>query len=414
MLYRVFFTHYYTKTIFFAMKKLYTLFFCIPFIANAVTYTGNNNTGFGGVVGTAVLDVTEDANNIYFSLTKGSAAVNDIIVLYLDTKSGGFATTSGFTDAGDNLRKATSGFDGANRSTLNFNTNFLPDYAIALRPGGADNFGGLFELVNGGSHIFRSSAILSPNTINNAATYTFQIPKSSVVLSGSNVSFNFVTTYISNTAYRADEAMGFAIPGGNPGQNTITAAKALNYPSGFPLPISLLYFSGVVNSNNAQLNWATSSETNFSHFVIEKSVDGTYWKPIATVNGKNSSAVANYAFETELLSKWAAYRLKIVDKDGQYTYSKTVVIKHPTIASNIVVKQLNHHHLQVQVYSNATTNCKAQLLGSNGIPISSTQQKLLAGQTTMYINIEKLPAGIYYLQLHTVYNTTTVKLYIHK
>src|SRR5437879_3423405 len=81
--------------------------------AHATVYSGNGSTGFGGPIGTGSLTLTDDGTTVSGTITKGSGGFNDVLVLYLDTGSGsGILGTTNFTDGGDGLRKAISGFDG--------------------------------------------------------------------------------------------------------------------------------------------------------------------------------------------------------------------------------------------------------------------------------------------------------------
>jgi hypothetical protein len=196
--------------------------------AQATTYSGNGDTGFGGAIGTGSLTLTDDGTTISGTLTRGSGFFNDSLVIYIDSVSGGFTTTSGFTDAGDGLRKSISGFDGgSNRSTLNFQSGFLPDYAIALGPAN-ESFGGLWQLVNGGSHSFIASVSLSPLN-NSAATYTFSFSVTQIGLTpNSGATFKLLGTYISNTGFRSTEAIAGNVSG-TQGWNTFTQTAGATY-----------------------------------------------------------------------------------------------------------------------------------------------------------------------------------------
>jgi len=126
----------------------------------AATYSGNGNSGFGGPIGLGSLTFTDNGTTISGTINKGPNGLNDVLVLYIDSLFGGFSSTSGFADGADGLRRAISGFDGGpNRSLLAFN-GMTPDYAIALGPA-SDNFGGLWQLANGGanSHNFIAALI---------------------------------------------------------------------------------------------------------------------------------------------------------------------------------------------------------------------------------------------------------------
>jgi len=178
--------------------------------AQAATFSGNGNSGFGGPIGLGSLTVTDNGTTLSGTLNKGPNGFNDVLVLYLDTVAGGFADTSGFADGGDGLRKAISGFDGgANRSLMTFAAGFSPDYAIALGPA-SDSFGGLWQLANGGANSlnFISSVNLSPTGNNNSPTYTFSINLSQIgVTPNSGATFELFGTYTSGSGYRSDEAV---------------------------------------------------------------------------------------------------------------------------------------------------------------------------------------------------------------
>src|SRR5438309_11135069 len=152
--------------------------------ARAATYPGNGKSGFGGPIGQGSLTLTDDGAIVSGTVTKGAGGFNDVLVLYIDSGSGGFSDTSGFTDSGDGLRKSISGFDGGtNRSVLTMPSGFLPDYAIALGPAN-ENFGGLWQLANGGNNSlgFVSSVNLNPTGNNLSASYTFSFDVSQIGL----------------------------------------------------------------------------------------------------------------------------------------------------------------------------------------------------------------------------------------
>lgn len=193
-------------------------------------YNGNGNSGFGGVIGTGTLNVSNnDTGNLAFTLTKGSGNFNDAIVLYIDSVTGGFADTASFNDQADPLRQGISGASGGStgpdantRSIVTFNTGFTANYAIALNNG----FAGLWGLTNGGNNslTFITGANLLPTpATNNSATYSWNINVTDIGLStNSGQTFKFVGTYLNaNNSFRSDEALGFNISGGNPGAGGI-------------------------------------------------------------------------------------------------------------------------------------------------------------------------------------------------
>lgn len=100
---------------------------------------------------------------------------------------------------------------------------------------------------------------------------------------------------------------------------------ALNYSQG-ALPVELSSFSATVLSNGVKLNWRTETETNNFGFDIERKNNGGDWVTLSFVNGNgnsNSPKEYNYIDNSAKVGKYS-YRLKQIDNDGQYSYSKVV------------------------------------------------------------------------------------------
>ena len=179
------------------------------------TYAGNGNVGFGGVISS--LDITDNGTNVTFVLTRGPGNLNDAFVLYIDSTVGGQNNTGLYTDTGDPLRLAISGFNGPNRATVNFTSGFGADRALALNGG----FAGLWQTVDGASHNFSQTANAAPGG-NAQATYSMSVSLANLGLSPGG-SFKFVGTYLdSGNAFRSNEGIGDGLPATNPGQATVT------------------------------------------------------------------------------------------------------------------------------------------------------------------------------------------------
>lgn len=216
---------------------IFILTFALLFLGSTgvfgqVTYNGNGNTGFGGVLGPGSLELSDDGATVTVTFNKGGADFSDELVIYIDSKSGGVESTANFTDTGDPIRQAISGFNGSTRSTVNFPSGFKADYAI-----GADvassGFAGLWELVENGSHTFLSSVGISPSSDVASSTYTLSFDFSQIATSAGPESFSFVVTYLnSGSTFRSDEAIGDGIGSGNPGENSVSFDTYFQYSSG--------------------------------------------------------------------------------------------------------------------------------------------------------------------------------------
>lgn len=98
-----------------------------------------------------------------------------------------------------------------------------------------------------------------------------------------------------------------------------------------PLPLQLLTFSGAVDTKDVLLTWSTVNEQNLSHFIAERSANGSDFTAIGKVYATgNSTDRKDYNFKDENVNLVAGskvyYRLRIVDKDGKYEISNTVFL----------------------------------------------------------------------------------------
>lgn len=77
------------------------------------------------------------------------------------------------------------------------------------------------------------------------------------------------------------------------------------------------------------LEWATEAEVNSLMFVIEKSANGLDFENIGVVNAEgidNGERVYRF-FDTEASGETVFYRLKEIDRDDNFSFSRTVIVK---------------------------------------------------------------------------------------
>lgn len=92
------------------------------------------------------------------------------------------------------------------------------------------------------------------------------------------------------------------------------------------LPVELLHVQAECADGRALLEWATASEWDNSHFVVERSEDGLAWKDIGRVQGAgNATGITEYVFVDPALARDGAYyRLRQVDVSGEHRLSDAV------------------------------------------------------------------------------------------
>jgi hypothetical protein len=185
-----------------------------------------------------------------------------------------------------------------------------------------------------------------------------------------------------------------------------TYGQAEDFPvviSAAALPVTLIRFSGQRKMEAVLLEWQTGSESESSHFEIERSADGREFEYIGRVEARGKPSV--YAFRDE---KAAAgkniYRLKNVDQDGSHRFSQVIVIAGSASDQGRIRVQTNlvRDNITLQVIGDQRPQ-QATLHLRDISGRSLVQKKLIvSGTQTIQLDISSLslPAGLYLLEVN--------------
>ncbi|GLU50829.1 T9SS type A sorting domain-containing protein [Dyadobacter frigoris] len=122
--------------------------------------------------------------------------------------------------------------------------------------------------------------------------------------------------------------------------NIILNGTALN-----PMPVKLISFDGQYDNNVISLKWETAWEDQNEGFEIQKSSDAANFHKIGYVEGNSTTRLkSSYEFtDTETQSDQTSYfRLKQIDLDGGFEYSRIIGIKANSADEAFVYPNPNH------------------------------------------------------------------------
>jgi hypothetical protein len=95
------------------------------------------------------------------------------------------------------------------------------------------------------------------------------------------------------------------------------------------LPVNLVSFSGRNEGVQNLLNWKTTFESNSQGFNIERSWNGADFEKIGFVPGQGDTNVGmDYSFVDQSPLYTSYYRLKQLDFDGTFAYSRVISVKN--------------------------------------------------------------------------------------
>ena len=159
------------------------------------------------------------------------------------------------------------------------------------------------------------------------------------------------------------------------------------------LSVSLQSFNGSIVNNTAKLIWTSASEINAKQFVVEASTDRKNFSTVGTLTAKNAKGLNSYEFATAAPASATYYRLKMVDKNGAFSYSSILVLnanisnKKIAVFPNPAVNTITLSHAQ------ALAGASVKITNAAGKTVSVSYVQTGATQTT--VDVSKLTKGSY-------------------
>jgi hypothetical protein len=162
------------------------------------------------------------------------------------------------------------------------------------------------------------------------------------------------------------------------------------------LPVKLTDFTARKEGTANLLKWQTSQEVNFKEFSVERSLNAKEYTQIGLVKAGGNT----YKFTDSRPEKTINYyRLKLIDKEGSYTYSYVRSLNNKSIFTVSVYPNPAKEKLHMQIESDKKMNLQLQVLGQDGKIILSNELRLQQGRSVSSINVSSLPAGHYFVKL---------------
>jgi hypothetical protein len=180
------------------------------------------------------------------------------------------------------------------------------------------------------------------------------------------------------------------------------------------LPVQLLNFTGQLTNNIAQLSWKADRGNNFEKFEIERSFDGKTYSRIETILFNNLINDYHLTDNTSALqSKLIFYRLKMIDADGKFTYSKVIVFRiNPIENSFTIYPNPARTEVFVSLMTDKNQSLRVKVLDISGKIVSEQRKEIQKGTNVFPVNISNLKAGNYLLQIHANAEKKAVKFTI--
>lgn len=217
-------------------------------------------------------------------------------------------------------------------------------------------------------------------------------------------------------------ADGFADPGDGDMQELVETANnifasirltsigrelyAINYSS--ILPLEFLEFKGRLEKTDGILNWKTENEVNTSAFIVERSIDGINYISIGKVTSANAPGIHNYSFTDNNIVALGAdiiyYRLHQKDIGGRSSQSKVITLAIPATGMVNVALFPNPavNNINIQINTPRKEKIGYRVFDSKGRIVMRNAEQTQAGTNRLSVDINRLPAGVYYINLNGI------------
>ena len=188
----------------------------------------------------------------------------------------------------------------------------------------------------------------------------------------------------------------FSIDLTNPGKSIDSYTPTINgSATNVVVPLTLLDFTAKSQKDNINLLWQTASEINFTGFELQRSTnDAKNFVTLAEIKGKGAGDY-DYMDVNVAAGDIYYYRLKMLDKDGTFTYSniKSGSIEGKTTAKIYPNPTNNNAHLLINTVSES--DAVIQVFNVEGQLMRNISSKLIFGSNDLLIDLSNLSTGIY-------------------
>ncbi len=169
------------------------------------------------------------------------------------------------------------------------------------------------------------------------------------------------------------------------------------------LSLTLLNFEGNRNNNTNNLVWKTANEIKVKGFELQRSNNAAEFSTITNITAKNG-AMQSYNYNDNIsINNKIYYRLKMIDEDRSYRYSKIVMLKDNKISTTNISPNPAKNFITITTEDKNLLNTEVLFMDSKGAAVLN--QKL--SSLTQQINIASLPQGLYFLKFS---DATVLKL----
>lgn len=182
------------------------------------------------------------------------------------------------------------------------------------------------------------------------------------------------------------------------------AARLPNSSSGGTLPVQDILVGARISGNTVEVSWQTLNEINTDYFEVERSYNNVTFETVQRVyslvqNGNNGSyRITDNAVQMNAAN--AVYRIKAMDKDDKYSYSRIASLRLAKINNVVYGPNPFTDYVTINYAATATGKLSINLFNIQGKRVMTKELQVTRGTSTITINnLGNLVKGTYVVEM---------------
>ena len=178
------------------------------------------------------------------------------------------------------------------------------------------------------------------------------------------------------------------------------------------LPITLADFTAYLVGKNVQISWTGYNEINLARYDIERSIGGSSFSKIGSLNAKGNELVNKYSWlDSAPFPGNNLYRIKAINWDGTAQYSQVVLVHTGVVQTGIKVypNPASGKIIHLQVANIPADYYTIKAYGVDGVMICLQDIMYPGGNKSFDVALKNAVAGIYYIEMVNGRNSYKVR-----
>lgn len=173
-----------------------------------------------------------------------------------------------------------------------------------------------------------------------------------------------------------------------------------------PLPIYLLSFEAFKQGVSNEVQWKTELESSVASYILEYSNDGAHFQSLHETKANITSGINEYSYTHDKpLSNATYYRLKVMDIDGGFSYSKIILLSRNDLSGHYIYPNPSQGVLHIKMLAYKPQQIRYVLSDISGRTLRKGRLDL--NNEEAQLPIEQLANGTYLLSIITNVGKTT-------